>query len=86
MESLRIALLKLEHSRFSAGHERIVASLKSGLLNCLADLEAERAILSSLTPGALESASTAAQTLTLSFAELQTLEEAIAQRPPHKLD
>jgi hypothetical protein len=89
VESLRIALLKIEHAPGPACHKAAVAHLRLRLLNHLADREAERALIKCLAPDQVEIAQIverAALMPPLSLAELQTLEEGTAEAPPHELD
>ncbi len=86
IESLLIDLQRLESISQGAAKDLAVEAITCVLSARLAVLEAERAISSYRSPGAAETASTPAHTLTLTFAELQALEECEVQGLPHKLD
>ena len=85
--SLRIDLQRLEFTSQEAVKDLAVEAIKCVLLARLAALEAERAMSSCISADVAETAShPPAHTLTLTFAELQALEEATVQRLPHKLN
>ena len=84
--SLRIDLQRLEFAFQAAAKDLAVEELKCVLLAGIAALKAESAMSSCISPGAAETASTPARTLTLTFAELQALEEATVHGLQHKVN
>jgi hypothetical protein len=84
IESLLIDLLRLTSE--AGAKDLAVETIKCVLLARLATVEAECAIRSCLSASAAESASTPTPSLALTFAELQTLEEATVQGVPEKLN
>ena len=80
LESLRVALLKLEHAS-SDCDEIAVAYFKSRAVSRLADLEAELAIIENLGPCSAD----VELAVGSSLAELQDLEGAKQKIPPHNL-
>lgn len=89
IESLRVALHKLDHLAGPTPCQSAVGQARRALLLRLADAEAEFAIIEGLGPANAESGPTrenGAWSLTLSIADIQALEESSQKVPLHKLN
>ena len=89
VESLRVALQKLDHPAGPAAYESAFAHARQTLLLRLADAEAELAIIESLglaIPENPQTPETDASRSALSLAEIETLEESSEEIPLYKLN
>jgi hypothetical protein len=89
IESLRVALYRLDYLAGPAPCQSAVAHARRALLLRLADAEAELAIIENLRPAHAESRQTqelATWPSSLSIAEIEALEESSQKIPLHKLN
>jgi hypothetical protein len=89
VESLRVALQKLDHPASPAPFESSFAHARQTLLLRLADAEAEVAIIESLglaIPESLQTPETDTSRSALSLAEIEALEETSQEIPLYKLN
>jgi hypothetical protein len=88
IESLRVALMTLEHAAGSLRDHADLARVKHAILKRLADCEADLAIIDGLPPGIEKGEASELPGLmcALDLADFQALEEATADIPLHKLD
>jgi hypothetical protein len=89
IESLRVALHKLDYLSGPTPCQSGVAHARRAILLRLADAEAELAVIESLSPGNAETPQAhenAAWSLTVSIEEIEALEESAQKVPLHKLN
>ncbi len=88
IESLRMALLTLEHAAGDVRERAALARVRQAILKSLADYEADLAIIDALPPGLekIQASELPGLMCMLDLADVQALEEATAKIPLHELD
>jgi hypothetical protein len=88
IESLRVAFMTLEHAAGSVREKADLARVKYAVLRRLADHEADSAIIDGLASDLekIEASEVLGLTCVRDLADVQTLEDATADIPLHKLD